>query len=134
MRATVLAAVLSVALAPAATAQERRSVANARPSVVRTEPPAGDTTVDPIMTVEIKVTFSKEMMDGSWSWCKADEGEFPALIGKPKYLPDKKTCVINVKLKPGTTYAIWVNTGRFRNFKDKNGRAAVPYLLVFETE
>ena len=54
--------------------------------------------------------------------------------GKPKYLADKRTCVLPVKLEPGKTYAIWVNSEKLGNFKDTDGRSAVPYLLVFKTK
>ena len=113
--------------------EERKSVATARPSAVKIVPQCGDTQVDP-QTREISVTYSKEMMDKSWSWSTADEGEFPEIVGQPKYLADKKTCVVEVKLKPQTTYAVWLNSDKFHNFKDKDGRPAVPYLLVFETK
>jgi len=53
--------------------------------------------------------------------------------GKPKYEDDRRTCVLPVKLEPGKTYAIWVNSPKFRNFKDADGRPAVPYLLIFKT-
>ena len=125
----VVASCLNVAAAP----QVRKSVATARPSVVETLPECGAIGVDPL-TKEIRVTFSKDMTDGNWSWCMADEGNFPEMVGKPKYLPDKRTCVLQVKLKPKTTYAIWLNTRKYVNFKDRDGRPAVPYLLVFETE
>lgn len=59
---------------------------------------------------------------------------FPTLNGDPKYLADKRTCVLPVKLEPGKTYAIWVNSARFTNFKDADGNSAVPYLLVFRTK
>ena len=36
--------------------------------------------------------------------------------------------------EPGKTYAIWVNSEKFNNFKDTGGRSAVPYLLVFKTK
>ena len=35
---------------------------------------------------------------------------------------------------PGKTYAIRLNSRRFGNFKDTDGRSAVPYLLVFKTK
>ena len=41
---------------------------------------------------------------------------------------------MKVKLEPGRTYAIWVNSEKFGNFKDADGRSAVPYLLVFQTK
>ena len=132
----ILAASMAASIVLVAGSGERKSVATARPSVVKTVPRCGDTQVDP-QTREISVTYSKEMMDKSWSWCTADEGEFPEIVGQPqriKYLADKKTCVVEVKLKPQTTYAIWLNSDKFHNFKDKDGRPAVPYLLVFETK
>ena len=105
----------------------------APPVVVKTVPEAGKTDVDPKLT-EIKVTFSKDMQDGSWSWSTLSEETFPKVDGKPKYLADKRTCVLPVKLEPGKTYAIWVNSEQFTNFKDADGRSAVPYLLVFKTK
>jgi hypothetical protein len=38
-----------------------------------------------------------------------------------------------VKLEPGKTYVIGVNSERFRNFKDTKGHPALPYLFVFRT-
>ena len=83
---------------------------------------------------EIKVTFSKDMQDGGWSWSMLSKESFPTLDGMPKYLEDKRTCVLPVKLEPEKTYAIWVNSEKFVNFKDTGGRSAVPYLLVFKTK
>ena len=100
--------------------------------VVKTVPEAGKEGIDPKLA-EIKVTFSKEMADGSWSWVTLSKESFPKLDGKPKYLADKRTCVLPVALEPDTTYAIWLNSETFGNFKDTDGRSAVPYLLVFKT-
>lgn len=79
-------------------------------------------------------TFSKDMQDGSWSWATLCRESFPKTVGKPRYLADKRTCVLPVKLNPGKTYAIWVNTETFGNFKDSEGHSAVRYLLVFKTK
>lgn len=103
------------------------------PVVVKTVPEAGTGDVD-AATAEVRVTFSKEMRDGSWSWSTASKESFPETTGKPAYAEDKRTAVLPVKLRPGRTYAIWVNSEKFRNFKDANGRPAVPYLLVFKTK
>ncbi len=102
------------------------------PVVVETVPQSGDTKVDPSIT-EIRVTFSKEMMDGSWSWTQISDESFPEITGKPRYSSDKRTCVLPVKLLPGKTYATWLNSEKFGNFKDAQGSSAVPYLLIFET-
>ena len=108
-------------------------VATAPPVVVKTLPVAGADGIDP-STTEIQVTFSKEMKDGSWSWSTLSKDSFPTLTGKPHYLDDKRTCVVAVKLEPGKTYATWLNSSNFHNFKDADGRPAVPYLLVFKTK
>jgi HEAT repeat protein len=111
---------------------EEVSLASAPPVVVQTAPVAGDTAVDPALT-EIRVTYSKAMQDGSWSWSTWGEENFPEMVGEPKYLADGRTCVAKVKLQPGKFYAIWLNSDKFKNFKDADGRPAVPYLLTFTT-
>jgi hypothetical protein len=73
------------------------------------------------------------MQDGSWSWSTWGEENFPATTGKPHYLSDSQTCVLPVKLEPGKFYAVWLNSEKFKNFKDASGRPAVPYLLTFST-
>lgn len=103
------------------------------PVVAKTVPEAGSAEVETTVK-EIKVTFSKVMKDGSWSWATVSKDSFPALSGKPKYLADKKTCVLPVKLEPGKTYAIWINSDQFDGFKDADGKPSLPYLLVFKTK
>jgi RNA polymerase sigma-70 factor (ECF subfamily) len=114
--------------------ENRVSVKELPPVVVRTMPQSGDTAVDAEKVKEIRATFSKDMMDGSWSWTQISEETFPKVDGKPHYDKDRRTCVLPVKLAPGKTYVIWLNSQRFGNFKDADGRSAVPYLLVFETK
>src|SRR5262245_7667269 len=91
------------------------------PVVVMTVPEAGASDEDPKQT-ELKVTFSKDMKDGSWSWAMISKESFPKMDGKPKYLADKRTCVLPVQLEPGRTYAIWLNSEKkFVDFKDADG-------------
>jgi hypothetical protein len=99
---------------------------------VKTEPQSGVTNVSPALK-EIKVQFSKDMADKTWSWSTASKETFPTMDGKPRYENDKRTCVLPVKLEPGKVYAIWLNSAKFTNFKDADGHSAVPYLLVFRT-
>ncbi len=102
------------------------------PFVVKTEPATGSTDVDPALA-EIRVTFSKEMQDGNWSWVTLSKETFPEIVGQPRYQPDKRTCVVAVKLEAGRTYAAFLNSPKFNNFRDLGGQRAVPYLLVFKT-
>ena len=120
-----------IALAASATGAEV-SLESAPPVVIRTVPTAGVANVDPGIT-ELRVTFSKPMKDGSWSWSTWGQDSFPELTGKPKYLDDGRTCVVQVKLQPGKFYASWLNSEKYKNFKDTNGLPAVPYLLTFTT-
>ena len=133
-RKWMIATTIALGFAVAATQAQNQSstVANMPPSVVKTVPQSVAVDVDPGLS-QISVTFSKDMMDGNWSWTQNSDDTFPKIIGKPKYLDDKRTCVLNVELEPGKTYITWLNSQRYGNFKDTDGRSAVPYLLVFET-
>jgi predicted Ser/Thr protein kinase len=108
------------------------AIPQAPPVVIRTIPESGVANVDPALS-EIRVTFSKPMQDLSWSWSAWGEENFPETIGQPSYSPDGRTGVLPVKLEPGTVYALWLNSEHLHNFTDREGRPAVPYLLIFET-
>ncbi len=127
----VLSVLISSASSMFAQDGEKISVATLPPVVVKTVPQAGSTDVDPALK-QIKITFSKRMLDKTWSWSQLSKETFPK-VNEVKYLDDGKTCVADVELKPNRTYAFWLNSGKFGNFKDADGRSAVPYLLVFET-
>ena len=99
---------------------------------VKTEPAAGSTDVDPALA-EVRVTFSREMQDGSWSWASIGKDNSLPITGKIHYEKDRRTCVAPVKLEPGKTYAVFLNSPKFTNFRDLEGRPAVPTLLVFKT-
>jgi len=132
-RGPLLAGVLFCAAALAASASAQPGLDAVRPVVVKTVPTAGAEDVDPALT-EIAAIFSKDMMAGSWSWNMEDKDSFPALAGEPKCLPDKRTCVLPVKLEPNKVYRIWINAEKHLNFKDSQGRSALPYLLAFKTK
>jgi RNA polymerase sigma-70 factor (ECF subfamily) len=124
---------LAAPLALPTAAAEEITLQTAPPVVVKTVPEAGSTGVDPKLT-EIKVTFSKEMRNQSWSWVKVSEETYPGSTEEPRFLKDKRTCVLPVKLQPGHCYAVRINSEDFSNFRDTDGRSALPYLLVFETK
>ena len=54
----------------------KMSVTALPPVVIKTVPVAGTTGVDP-GTKEIRVTFSKDMMDQSWSFVQMSKETFP---------------------------------------------------------
>lgn len=130
----LLLAAVFMAGAGMAENQTRITVKSMPPSVVKTVPQAGDTAIDPSLK-EISVTFSKDMMtEQMWSWCSQSSETYPEIDKtKTRYLKDKRTCVLPVKLQPGKTYVIWINSQKFNYFKDTENNSAVPYLLVFQT-
>jgi len=101
--------------------------------VIKAIPDNGAKDVDPSLT-EIRVTFSKDMQDGSWSWTQRSDDTFPETSGEIHYLDDHRTCVLPVKLPPGKTYWLSINSARFKNFKDTAGRPAIPYVISFKTK
>ncbi|HZT23956.1 MAG TPA: Ig-like domain-containing protein [Verrucomicrobiae bacterium] len=127
--ATLIAGIVCGFAAPICRAQD---VDAFPPVVVKTVPEAGSTNVPP-GEFEIRITFSKEMTDQSWSWGTAWKGSTPESLGKPHYLEDRRTCVMKVKLDPGKTYGWWINSQNFHGFRDRQGHAAIPYLLTFKT-
>ncbi len=114
--------------------EDKLTVNTAPPVVIKTVPVSGDTQVNASTTKEIRVTFSKPMRDGNWSWVTASDDTTLPIEGNPRFDKDGKTCIVKVDLKPGRTYATWLNSQEFQNFRDKDGHPAVWYLLIFETK
>jgi hypothetical protein len=134
MKTSILLSIgTAVALCPlAAVNGHAQTIESMPPVVVKTVPESGAMDVMP-GEMEIKVTFSKAMTDGSWSWSTAWKDSTPESADKPRYEADGKTCVMKVKLEPNKTYAYWLNSQNFHNFRDQQGHSAVPYLLVFHS-
>ena len=133
MKASCLASVAFAILVSVSLAHARDiSIQGLPPVVVKTIPESGSVDVDPALS-EIRVTFSKEMLDGGWSCVNLSKESFPASAGDPKFDQDKRTFVLPVRLEPGKTYAILFNTEKYKNFKDAKRNPAMPYLLIFET-
>lgn len=117
-----------------ASGNEKTRVESMPPVVIKTVPQAGDTKVDPSLN-EIRVTFSKDMITHQmWSWVRASKETFPEIAGDVRYLEDNRTCVLPVKLLPGKSYIVWINSEKHQSFQDLGRRPAIPYLLVFETK
>jgi Bacterial Ig-like domain len=127
---TLIAAALCGLAAPVCRA---RDIDNFAPVVVKTVPQAGSKDVPP-GEYEIRITFSKEMADQSWSWSSAWANSTPESVGKPHYEADHKTCVLKVKLEPDKTYGYWINSQRFHGFQDTQHHPAIPCLLTFRTK
>ena len=117
----------------AAEAVAQNLVAGQPPVVVETYPVSNAIDVEPGVT-EIRVRFSKPMTVDSWSWSGAWADSTPEFIGSPHYDVEARTCLVKARLEPGRTYAFWLNSQNFHGFADTRGRAALPYLLLFQTK
>ena len=103
------------------------------PRVVSTVPANGDQSVDPSLST-LSVTFDEPMMDGNWSWAYTTKETFPEMTGQPKYEDEYTKNVLPVRLEPNKEYEVWLNSSKFKNFKDKAGNPLAPYKLVFKTK
>ncbi len=114
-------------------AEDAKEYATATPPVVvKTVPEAGAADVDPALS-EIRVTFSKDMLTNQmWAFCQVSAETFPERVGEIHYV-DLRTCVLPVTLRPGRTYALWINREGFDSFRDAQNYPALPYPLFFQT-
>jgi len=120
------------ALAAATETSPGASAESGAPAIVKTVPEVLANDVNPASKF-IAVTFDRKMRDGSWSWTGGGE-TYPELTGSPSYLPDMKTCRVNVKLEPGKVYCVGINSPSHRNFKSEAGVSAPWYILLFATK
>lgn len=103
----------------------------AYPVVTQTSPKNFATDVPADLT-EISVTFDRPMQKGmSWT---GGPPHFPPIDRnrQPRWI-DETTCVIPVKLQPGTYYRIGVNSQSHKNFKSQSGTPTPPIVLCFVT-
>ncbi|HEY3862004.1 MAG TPA: S41 family peptidase [Verrucomicrobiae bacterium] len=112
---------------PAFTGSARKS-----PEIVEMNPAneAGD--VDPALS-ELRVTFDVPM-GGGMSWCGGGPN-FPEVAAgaKPHWSEDGRTCVLPVKLKPGRSYNLGLNSASFHNFRSAKGVPLAPVAYSFRT-
>lgn len=104
---------------------------DAPPHVVAFDPPLGATNVDPARTV-LAVTFDRPMDRDGWAWVIEDKSTAPD-IGESTWDAAVRTNSAPVKLEPGKTYVVWINSPQYSYFKDPQGRVATPVRWSFTT-
>lgn len=100
-----------------------------KPHIEVMSPANGSRQVDP-STEEIRVTFDRPMKS-TYSWCA--RADFPEARGRPFWTLDRKSCVLRVKLKPGTKYRLSLNTKKSQGFVSEDGIPLAPTLYTFST-
>lgn len=103
------------------------------PKVTRTLPAADATDVDPALS-EVVITFDTAMKPDGWSLVQVGEAAFPEFIGdEPIAFRDDRTCMVKVKLAPGTAYSLGINSRTRQGFKSADGTPLEPFVLSFKT-
>ena len=100
------------------------------PNVVSLTPPNDAADVGPKLD-GIKVAFDKPM-GGGFSWVGGGDS-YPETSGKPEWSEDEKTCSLPVKLKPGWTYTLGLNSASHNNFQSAYGVPLEPVVWHFST-
>jgi len=101
------------------------------PRIVALDPPDGASGVDPSLA-RLTVTFDREMQEG-WSWVIETRELFPQTAGTATMSADRRTAQLPVRLEPGRTYVVWLNSDDFQDFRDATGRALPPRRWTFTT-
>jgi RNA polymerase sigma-70 factor (ECF subfamily) len=104
---------------------------NGPPQVVAFDPPLGATNVDPART-RLSVTFDRTMDPEGWAWVIEDKATAPD-IGESSWDAAVRTNTTPVRLEPGKTYVVWINSPTYPFFKDPQGRTATPVRWSFTT-
>lgn len=102
--------------------------------VLRTFPENDAKAVDP-QTEFIRVRFSRAVSSKDYAFVESDKGEKIVPAGEPRFEDGNTLCILPVKLQPGTTYAVGINSykiGGLRSSEDPDV-AVTPYLLSFTT-
>lgn len=107
------------------------SRATTAPRVVRFEPPNGATGVDPGLT-ELRATFDRPMAEG-WSWVTEGPESFPETTGEAFQVEDRRVAVLPVRLEPGRSYVVWLNSAQYRFFRAPDGVELAPVRWTFRT-
>ncbi len=120
---------LSVSTVPSTTSTPPEPIGP--PQVVAFDPPLGAINVDPARTV-LAVTFDRAMDREGWAWVIEDKATAPD-IGESSWDATVRTNSAPVKLEPGKTYVVWINSPQYSYFKDPQGRTATPVRWSFTT-
>jgi RNA polymerase sigma factor (sigma-70 family) len=110
---------------------EREAIPDGAPRVVRATPDDGDVDIDPA-TRELRVTFDRDMDQGGMS-VVGGGSTFPGDPSARPHWSDARTIVIPLRLEPGRSYQLSINSSRFRNFRDAQGESVTPYPIHFKT-
>ena len=95
------------------------------------DPPNGATDVDPLRTT-LSATFDRPMDPEGWAWVIEHPTTAPEL-GEATWDAGQLTNTSKVRLEPGRSYVVWLNSPQYSYFRDRQGVAAKPFRWTFST-
>jgi hypothetical protein len=101
------------------------------PRPLKLDPPNGATDVDPARTT-IAVTYDRPMDRDGWAYVVESPATAPD-IGESAWDFGATINTAQVKLQPGRSYVVWLNSATYAYFRDLQGRTAVPVRWTFST-
>jgi len=103
----------------------------AAPRIVALDPADGDTAVDPTRTT-LSATFDREMDHEGWAWVIEGPATAPD-VGESSWDATFRKSTVKVRLEPGRTYTLWINSPQYSYFKDLRGVPLEPVRWTFTT-
>ncbi len=101
------------------------------PTIVKMIPENGEAFLIAAKIKQLSITFDQDMDTKSTGWGKG--GEYaPEIVGEAKWT-NKRTCLLPVKLEPGRTYLLEINSSEDSEFLSEEGLPLPPSDLIFET-
>jgi RNA polymerase sigma-70 factor (ECF subfamily) len=109
----------------------RAASVSTAPRAIVLDPPNGATDVDPARTT-LTVTFDREMDREGWAWVVENAATAPE-TGESSFDATGRTSTVEVRLQPGRSYVVWVNSPAYPYFRDTSGVPATPTRWAFST-
>ncbi len=103
----------------------------APPALVRSEPADGARGVSTNIGV-LRFWFDQNMKQYAWTFWTAGKAEFPPTEGENNVLWRDPRCIeLQIgKLKPGTTYAVQLNSAKAEGFRSARGNEPLPQTVI----
>lgn len=101
------------------------------PLLVASTPADGARDVAPTLT-ELTFTFDRPMRDQAWS-VVGSSTDLPQITGSPHYDTERRVLTLPVRLEPGRTYRVGLNSGANQAFQSQDGVPLEPRVIEFTT-
>lgn len=101
------------------------------PLLIASSPEDGALAVDPALT-ELTFTFDRPMRDQAWSVVGATN-DLPEITGSPRYDSARLILTLPVRLEPGRTYRVGLNSAAYQAFQSQEGVPLEPRVVTFTT-